>query len=139
FSRQIGIDPNTGQVVPVNAGGKLTGTLGNYQIGVMDVQTRSDGPNPAVNYAVVRAKRSLFGNSYVGVMGIDKESGSALDPFNRTGGVDSAWSSGRTSSSMATPPVPTRQAPIQVTQMSAPMSVTRRTGCSSLPGGARSA
>ena len=88
FSRQIGIDPNTGQVVPVNAGGKLTGTLGNYQIGVMDVQTRSDGPNPAVNYAVVRAKRSLFGDSYVGIMGIDKESGSALDPFNRTGGVD---------------------------------------------------
>lgn len=88
FSRQIGIDPNTGQVVPINAGGKLTGTLGNYQIGVMDVRTRSDGPNPAVNYAVVRAKRSLFGDSYVGIMGIDKESGSALDPFNRTGGVD---------------------------------------------------
>jgi uncharacterized protein DUF5916/cellulose/xylan binding protein with CBM9 domain len=88
FSRQIGIDSNTGQVVPVNAGGKLTGTLGNYQIGVMDVQTRSDGPDPAVNYAVVRAKRPLFGNSYVGVMGIDKESGSALDPYNRTGGVD---------------------------------------------------
>ncbi|PYU89902.1 MAG: hypothetical protein DMG25_18105 [Acidobacteria bacterium] len=89
FSRQIGIDPVTGQVVPVNAGGKLTGTLGNYQIGVMDVQTRSDGPNPAVNYGVVRVKRSLFGNSYVGTMGINKESGSALDPFNRTGGVDS--------------------------------------------------
>jgi hypothetical protein len=88
FSRQIGIDPKTGQVVPINAGGKLTGALGNYQIGLMDVQTRSDGPNPAVNYAVVRAKRSLFGDSYVGVMGIDKESGSALDPFNRTGGVD---------------------------------------------------
>jgi hypothetical protein len=88
FSRQIGIDPNTGQVVPVNAGGKVTGALGNYQVGIMDVQTRSDGPNPAVNYAVVRAKRSLFGDSYVGIMGIDKESGSAADPFNRTGGAD---------------------------------------------------
>ncbi len=89
FSRQIGIDANTGQVVPVNAGGKLTGTLGNYQVGIMDVQTRSDGPSPAVNYAVVRAKRSLFGNSYLGIMAIDKESGSGLDPYNRTGGVDS--------------------------------------------------
>jgi len=88
FSRQIGIDPNTGEVVPVNAGGKLTGALGNYQVGIMDVQTRSDGPNPAVNYAVVRAKRSLFGDSYVGIMGIDKESGSSADPFNRTGGAD---------------------------------------------------
>ncbi len=88
FSRQIGIDPNTGQVVPINAGGKLTGSLGNYQIGIMDVQTRSDGPNPTANYAVVRAKRSLFGDSYVGIMGIDKESGSSTDPFNRTGGAD---------------------------------------------------
>lgn len=88
FSRQIGIDPNTGQVVPISAGGKLTGSLGKYQVGLMDIQTRSDGPNPAVNYTVFRAKRSLFGNSYVGIMGIDKESGSALDSFNRAGGVD---------------------------------------------------
>jgi hypothetical protein len=88
FSRQIGIDPNTGQIVPINVGGKLTGTLGKYQVGLMDIQTRSDGPNPAVNYAVLRAKRSLFAGSYVGIMGIDKESGNALDSFNRAGGVD---------------------------------------------------
>lgn len=88
FSRQIGIDPVTGEVVPIDAGGKVTGTLGNYDVGVMDVQTRSEGPNPAANYTVVRAKRSLFGNSYVGVLGVDKESGNAQDPFNRTGGID---------------------------------------------------
>ncbi|HEV2175902.1 MAG TPA: DUF5916 domain-containing protein [Terriglobia bacterium] len=88
FSRQIGIDPVTGEVVPIDAGGKVTGTLGDYDVGVMDVQTRSDGPNPSANYAVVRAKRSLFGNSYVGLLGVDKESGDAQDPFNRTGGVD---------------------------------------------------
>jgi hypothetical protein len=88
FSRQIGIDPVTGEVVPINVGAKVTGTLDNFDLGVMDVQTRSDGPNPAANYAVVRAKRSLFGNSHVGLLGVDKESGDALDPFNRTGGVD---------------------------------------------------
>lgn len=88
FSRQIGIDPVTGEVVPIDGGAKVTGTLGPYDVGVMDVQTRSDGPNPAANYAVVRAKRSLFGDSYVGLLGVDKESGNALDPFNRTGGVD---------------------------------------------------
>lgn len=88
FSRQIGIDPVTGEVVPIDGGAKVTGTLGAYDVGVMDVQTRSDGPNPAANYAVIRAKRSLFGDSYVGLLGVDKESGNALDPFNRTGGVD---------------------------------------------------
>ncbi len=88
FSRQIGIDAVTGEVVPINAGGKVTGTLGKYDVGIMDVQTRSSGPNPAANYSVVRAKRSLFGSSYVGVMAIDKESGNPLDRYNRTGGVD---------------------------------------------------
>lgn len=88
FSRQIGIDPVTGEVVPINAGGKVTGTLGDFDVGVMDVQTRSDGPNPAANYALVRAKRSIFGSSYIGVLGVDKESGNGVDPFNRTGGVD---------------------------------------------------
>ena len=88
FSRQIGIDPNTGEIVPINGGAKVTGTLGNYEVGFMDVQSRSEGPNPADNFSVVRVKRSLFGESYVGVMGIDKESGNVLDPFNRTGGAD---------------------------------------------------
>src|SRR5439155_6438350 len=36
FSRQIGIDPNTGQVVPIDGGAKVTGSLGKYEIGVMD-------------------------------------------------------------------------------------------------------
>ncbi len=88
FSRQIGIDPNTGQVVPIDGGAKITGALGKYEIGLMDVKTRADGPNPYANYSVVRVKRSLFGNSYLGVMGIDKESGNLQDRFNRTGGVD---------------------------------------------------
>jgi hypothetical protein len=88
FSRQIGIDPVTGQEVPINGGAKVTGTLGSYELGVMDVDTRSNGPNPYGNYAVARVKRSLWGGSYVGVMGIDKRSGNVMDRFNQTGGVD---------------------------------------------------
>jgi hypothetical protein len=89
FSRQIGIDPITGQQVPINGGAKLTGTLGRMELGVMDVDTRSSGPNPYANYAVVRAKESLWSGSYIGVMGIDKRSGNLQDNFNQTGGVDS--------------------------------------------------
>ena len=88
FSRQIGIDPNTGQVVPIDGGAKITGSLGGFQVGAMDVRTRADGPNPSANYSVVRVKRSLFGDSYIGFIDIDKESGNPLDRFNRTGGVD---------------------------------------------------
>ena len=88
FSRQIGIDPISGEEVPINAGAKVTGSLKNFAIGVMDVETRSSGPNPYANYAVMRVKRSLWGGSYLGLMGIDKRSGNHDDSFNEASGAD---------------------------------------------------
>ena len=88
FSRQIGIDPVTGQEVPINGGARLTGTFGRTELGFMDVDTRSSGPNPYGNYLVARLKESLWAGSYIGVMGIDKNSGNLQDPFNQTGGLD---------------------------------------------------
>jgi uncharacterized protein DUF5916 len=88
FSRQIGIDPITGQQVPINGGARLTGTIGRTELGIMEVDTRSSGPNPYANYAIARLKEALWAGSYVGVMGIDKRSGDVLDSYNQTGGVD---------------------------------------------------
>jgi len=88
FSRQIGIDPITGQQVPISGGARLTGTFGRTELGVMEVDTRSSGPNPYANYAIARLKESLWAGSYIGVMGIDKRSGNVLDSFNQTGGLD---------------------------------------------------
>lgn len=89
FSRQIGVDPITGNQVPINGGVKLTGTIGNrLELGVMEVDSRSSGPNPYSNFAVIRLKESLWAGSYIGVMGIDKRSGNLFDGFNQTGGID---------------------------------------------------
>jgi hypothetical protein len=88
FSRNIGIDPITGEEVPINGGGKVTGSIDGFELGAMDVETRSAGPNPYANYAVARVKRSLWGGSYIGVMGIDKRSGNPFDSFNQTSGAD---------------------------------------------------
>ncbi len=89
FSREIGIDPITGQEVPINGGAKVTGSFGRFEVGALDVDTRSSGPNPFANYAVLRVKRSLWNSgSYVGVMGIDKRSGDPIDSFNQTTGLD---------------------------------------------------
>ena len=88
FSCQIGIDSVSGQQVPINGGARLTGTIGRTEFGFMYVDTRSSGPNPYANYAVVRLKESLWAGSYIGVMGIDKQSGDLLDSFNRTVGID---------------------------------------------------
>src|SRR5215471_2275672 len=88
FSRQIGIDPVTGQEVPINGGARLTGTLGRTEFGFMDVDTKSSGPNAYANYSVARVKESLWAGSYIGFMGIDKRSGNPHDSFNQTGGID---------------------------------------------------
>lgn len=91
FSRQIGIDPATGETVPVDAGAKIVGKVGGFDVGLMDVKTRASGPNPYANYSGVRVKRALLENSYVGIMGVNKESGNAQDPFNRAVGADAKF------------------------------------------------
>ncbi len=91
FTRQIGIDPVSGQEVPIDGGGKIAGSAAGFDLGVMDVRTRSAGLNPAANYAIVRVKRPLTPGSYIGFMATDKQSGNPLDPYNRSGGVDAKF------------------------------------------------
>jgi hypothetical protein len=91
FTRQVGIDPVSGQEVPIDAGGKVAGHAGGLDLGVMDVRTRAEGPNPYGNYAIVRVKRPLTPGSYIGFMATDKESGSPLDPYNRSAGLDAKF------------------------------------------------
>src|SRR5258708_19062156 len=58
----------------------------------MDVDTRSSGPKPTANFAVLRMKRSLWGSgSYIGVMGIDKRVGGLIPSSNQTTGVDARF------------------------------------------------
>jgi len=49
FTRQIGIDPVSGQEVPIDAGGKIAGHIAGFDLGVMDVKTRAEGLNPYGN------------------------------------------------------------------------------------------
>ena len=91
FSRQIGIDANTGQEVPIDAGGKLAGQLAGFDLGIMDVKTRSVGAIADSNYSVARVKRPMFGDSYIGAIFVNKESSDPLDGYNRAGGVDAKF------------------------------------------------
>src|SRR5205823_8827314 len=59
-----------------------------FELGAMDVDTRSSGPNPGANFAVLRVKHPLPAGSYIGAMGVDKRSSNPADPFNQTGGLD---------------------------------------------------
>jgi hypothetical protein len=94
YSRRIGLTDD-GREVPLLAGGRLTGKLGGYSLGVMNIETDeldyAAGPTeahlPRANYSVVRVKRNVFGYSSVGAIFLNRQGGAGLD-YNRTFGAD---------------------------------------------------
>ncbi|MEE2877139.1 MAG: DUF5916 domain-containing protein [Candidatus Neomarinimicrobiota bacterium] len=66
FSRRIGI--SEGSQIPITYGGRLTGQVGNYEIGMIRAQTESVDSVPAENFNVARVKKSLFRESYLGLV-----------------------------------------------------------------------
>jgi hypothetical protein len=98
FSRRIGIGPQ-GQVVPIAGGGRLSGKLGGFNVGLLDMQTRTgDTLVPASNFAVVRVSRELPNRSRAGAIFVNREGTGRLSPegdHNRTYGVDGRWGIGR--------------------------------------------
>jgi hypothetical protein len=72
YSRRIGFNQvgNQGLEVPVLAGGRLTGRVGRFTVGAVDIGTR-DAPKAAAaatNFSVLRLKRDIFRRSSVGVL-----------------------------------------------------------------------
>ncbi|MBI2818798.1 MAG: carbohydrate binding family 9 domain-containing protein [Acidobacteria bacterium] len=90
-SRRIGLSP-LGAVIPIKGGGRLTGRLGRFTLGVLDVQTEAlPSENiPASNYGVVRLKRDVLARSTVGGFLVSREKGGSAD-FNRVYGLDSKF------------------------------------------------
>ncbi len=89
FSRRIGLV--RGDEVPLRAGEKLTGKVGRFDIGLMDVQagelTRDDQRLvPAKNLAVSRIKTSFLSQSYVGAIFTNGDP--TGETSNQVGGFD---------------------------------------------------
>lgn len=98
FSRRIGIDESRRQV-PIDAGARISGKVGPYQIGFLNMQTRDvDGRAPANNYTVARFTRELPNRSSIGVIGVNRQATTRFGdsaPFNRTFGADANIGLGR--------------------------------------------
>ncbi len=86
FSRRIGLSPK-GDPIPVLGGAKLTGRIGPYTLGVLDMQTESELGIQGSNSGVLRVKRNLFERSSIGAMFTNRQS-SADNDFNRVFGID---------------------------------------------------
>ena len=87
FSRQIGIAEDG--PVPVLGGARLTGRVGDQTVGLLTMMTDSAFDQGRTTYNVLRAKRDIGGNNYIGGMLTDRRMGS---DYNTVGGVDfSFW------------------------------------------------
>ena len=88
-SRRIGLSAAR-TPVPIAGGVRLTGRVGGYAIGLLNMQTRDDPEHPGENFSVVRLRKNILGSSDVGFMFVNREGTgrSAADAYNRTLGAD---------------------------------------------------
>ncbi len=86
-SRSIGLVG--GRPVPILGGGRVSGGVGGWDVGMLDLRTESSEGLPAENFAVLRLRRKIANGSDVGAMFIDRSSVGGSDaPGNRSYGVD---------------------------------------------------
>jgi hypothetical protein len=83
YSRRIGLG-DSGQVVPILAGGRVYGKVGPWALGILDVQT---GEDDRANDLVMRVKHDLLDRSYIGGIATQRiaEGGTGAE---RTAGLD---------------------------------------------------
>jgi hypothetical protein len=85
FSRRIGLQNDL--TVPVNAGARLTGKVGRYSIGLLDIGTDAEPAAAALatNFSVVRIKRDILRRSTIGVIATRRA------PIEEGPGENYAW------------------------------------------------
>lgn len=94
YSRNIGIDRR--EQIRILGGARLTGRMGKWDVGLMDMQTDDHGTTPGENFGVLRMRRQVINqNSYVGGiftsrlgMNGDKNLAYGMDGIFRLFGVD---------------------------------------------------
>ena len=87
-SRQIGL--NEGRVVPIDGGGRLTGRIGRYNIGLVSMRTGDDAESGAqpTTFSVVRLRRDVLRRSSFGVLFTGRSNAVTSPGANSAYGVD---------------------------------------------------
>ena len=98
FSRRIGIS-GEGEAIPILAGARVSGKVGQTNVGFLHMQTEDLGALvPADNFTVGRVRRDLPNRSAVGALIINRQETGNFgdsDDFNRTYALDGRWGLGR--------------------------------------------
>ncbi len=95
YSRRIGLEG--GRVVPIRAGGRVTGRVGKWTVGAVNIET-ADEPVAGVaptNFTVARVKRNILRRSSIGgIMSNRDKSALVKGSSNLAYGVDGLFSFG---------------------------------------------
>jgi hypothetical protein len=91
YTRRIGL--NNGAVIHIDEGGRLTGKLGPWAVGLMNIQTGPDAATAtgATNFSVVRLKRDILSRSSIGVMATNRSAAAAGKGSNAAYGADGTF------------------------------------------------
>ncbi len=95
FTRRIGVT-ESGQPQPIDYGAKITGKIGSYNVGFLQVQTRPAGSRdteffvPRQQYTVARVKKDIFERSSIGAIFVNRQGSTSFggSRYNRAYGVD---------------------------------------------------
>lgn len=92
YSRRIGLNDQGGSV-PLRAGGRVTGRIGPFSVGVLDIQSGADTRSglPPVNFSVVRVKRDIWRRSAIGVIYTGRSVGATGAGRNDVYGMDGSF------------------------------------------------
>ena len=92
FSRRIGL--SRGQVVPIDVGGRLTGKVGPFMVGVLHIQTAAEPVSgaPTTGFDVVRLKRDILRRSSIGALITRRSVSDVGAGSNEAYGVDGTFS-----------------------------------------------
>ncbi len=84
YSRRIGIEDE--KEVRLLGGGKLTGKVGPYSVGALNMTTDASAASPLTNFSVLRMQRDILSDSTMGFILTNRQSDSG--DYHRNGGVD---------------------------------------------------
>ena len=88
YSRRIGL--NAGREVPIIGGGRLTGRVGKFTLGLLNIQTDDEpvGGALSTNFTVARLKRDVLRRSSIGALVTNRSVVAGLPGSNQAIGVD---------------------------------------------------
>jgi uncharacterized protein DUF5916 len=89
YSRRIGL--NDGRPIPIIAGGRTTGRMGRYTLGVIDMQTDDDRGVRSTNFSVMRIKGDFLRRSNVGLLFTGRSVGQSGSGTNGVFGFDGTF------------------------------------------------